>query len=159
MYVERTRTCRRHRTMICGTGSRRFRWTAGTSQDGGPRCSAAACLSTGLVSALSACYRAPGTARDQLIFFSEDKEISMGVKAFHEVLRQARLNENPEINEMVHRVGDRIAAVANRPEYHWEFAVIQDDRTINAVCPARRKSRGVHRHSESTRRRKQAWRP
>src|SRR6476469_11101169 len=100
----------------------------------GVRLSAAACLSTGLMSALSACYRAPGTARDQLIFFSEDKEISMGVKAFHEVLRQARLNESPEINEMVHRVGDRIAAVANRPEYQWEFAVIQDDRTINAFA-------------------------
>ena len=100
----------------------------------GVRLSATACLSTGLMSALSACYRAPGTARDQLIFFSEDKEISMGVKAFHEVLRQARLNESPEINEMVHRVGDRIAAVANRPEYHWEFAVIQDDRTINAFA-------------------------
>ena len=56
------------------------------------------------------------------------------MKAFHEVLRQARLNENPEINEMVHRVGDRIAAVANRPEYHWEFAVIQDDKMINAFA-------------------------
>lgn len=98
------------------------------------RLSATACLSTGFIGALAACYRAPGTARDQLIFFSEDKEISMGVKAFHEVLRQARLNENPEINEMVHRVGDRIAAVANRPEYHWEFAVIQDDKTINAFA-------------------------
>ena len=42
----------------------------------GVRLSAAACLSTGLMSALSACYRAPGTARDQLIFFSEDKELN-----------------------------------------------------------------------------------
>lgn len=83
---------------------------------------------------LSGCYRAPGTARDQLIFISEEKEIAMGVKAFHEVLRQARLNENPEINEMVHRVGERIAAVANKPEYHWEFAVIQEDKIINAFA-------------------------
>jgi predicted Zn-dependent protease len=44
------------------------------------------------------------------------------------------LNENPEINEMVHRVGERIAVVANKPEYHWEFAVIQDDRVINAFA-------------------------
>ncbi|WP_447976794.1 M48 family metallopeptidase [Candidatus Nitrospira bockiana] len=80
------------------------------------------------------CVRAPGTARDQLIFISEEKEIAMGVKAFHEVLRQARLNENPEINEMVHRVGERIAAAANKPEYHWEFAVIQDDRMVNAFA-------------------------
>jgi predicted Zn-dependent protease len=35
---------------------------------------------------------------------------------------------------MVHRVGDRIAKVANKPEYHWEFAVIQEDRMINAFC-------------------------
>lgn len=100
----------------------------------GLRLVAAAGLSTSLGGVLASCYRAPGTARDQLIFFSEDKEISMGVKAFHEVLRQARLNENPEINEMVHRVGDRIAAVANRPEYHWEFAVIQDDKMVNAFA-------------------------
>jgi predicted Zn-dependent protease len=83
---------------------------------------------------LVGCYRAPGTAREQLIFISEDKEISMGVKAFREVLRAAPLNGNPEINEMVHRVGQRIALAARKPEYHWEFAVIQDDRTINAFA-------------------------
>jgi predicted Zn-dependent protease len=92
------------------------------------------CLVGSSLSALTGCYRAPGTARDQLIFLSEEKEIAMGVSAFREVLRQARLNENPEINEMVHRVGQRIAAVANKPEYHWEFAVIQDDRVINAFA-------------------------
>ena len=58
----------------------------------------------------------------------------MGVKAFHEVLREARLNENPELNEMVHRVGERIATAANKPEYHWEFAIIQDDRIVNAFA-------------------------
>jgi predicted Zn-dependent protease len=88
----------------------------------------------GLLSTLAGCYKAPGTARDQLIFFSQEKEMAMGVKAFREVLRQARLNENPELNEMVHRVGERIAVAANKPEYHWEFAVIQDDRIINAFA-------------------------
>jgi predicted Zn-dependent protease len=88
----------------------------------------------GIAGPLVGCYRAPGTARDQLIFISEEKEMSMGVKAFHEVLRQARLNENPDTNEMVHRVGQRIAAAANKQEYHWEFAVIQEDRIINAFA-------------------------
>ncbi len=83
---------------------------------------------------VAGCYKAPGTARDQLIFISEEKEIAMGVKAFREVLRGSRLNENPEINELVNRVGQRIAAAANKPEYHWEFAVIQDDRMINAFA-------------------------
>lgn len=82
----------------------------------------------------TACQRAPGTARDQLMFISEEKEIALGVSAFRDVLRSARLNANPEINAMVNRVGRRIAHAANKPEYHWEFAVIQDDDTINAFA-------------------------
>ena len=35
---------------------------------------------------------------------------------------------------MVNRVGHRIAEAANKPEYHWEFAVIQDDRQVNAFA-------------------------
>jgi predicted Zn-dependent protease len=65
---------------------------------------------------------------------SEEKEIAMGVSAYREVLRQAPLSDNPELNEMVHRVGERIAAVAQKPEYQWEFAVVKDDRTINAFA-------------------------
>ncbi|MCC2641020.1 MAG: putative Peptidase Ste24p [Nitrospira sp.] len=88
----------------------------------------------GLLQSIAGCQRAPGTARDQFIFLSEEKEMAMGLSAFREVLRQAPLSENSEINEMVHRVGDRIAQAANKPEYQWEFAVIQDDRTINAFA-------------------------
>ncbi|MEK7268443.1 MAG: M48 family metallopeptidase, partial [Nitrospirota bacterium] len=100
----------------------------------GARGAFSACAALGLFGSIVGCYRAPGTGRDQLIFISEEKEIKMGVNAFREVLRQAPLNMNPEINEMVHRVGQRIAAAANKPEYHWEFAVIQDDKTINAFA-------------------------
>jgi len=88
----------------------------------------------GLASMLAGCLRAPGTSRDQFIYISEEKEIAMGVSAFHEVLRNARLSLNLEINEMVHRVGNRIAAVAAKPEYQWEFAVIDDERTVNAFA-------------------------
>lgn len=88
----------------------------------------------GILLFLSGCQRAPGTARDQLIFISEEKEIALGVSAFRDVLKNARLNANPEINAMVNRVGRRIAAAANKPEYHWEFAVIQDDETVNAFA-------------------------
>src|SRR5262245_51842623 len=66
----------------------------------------------GLFSTLG-CYRAPGTARDQLIFFSEEKELQFGQEAYREVLRGSRLSENPETTEMVQRVGQRIAQAAN----------------------------------------------
>ena len=83
---------------------------------------------------ISGCIRAPGTARDQIIFISEEKEIALGISAFRDVLKQARLNANPEINAMVNKVGQRIAAVADKPEYYWEFAVIEDDEQINAFA-------------------------
>ena len=58
----------------------------------------------------------------------------MGLSAYRDVLKQFPLSTNPEVNSMVRRVGERIAAVANRPDYEWEFAVIQDDKIINAFC-------------------------
>ncbi|NGZ08689.1 MAG: M48 family peptidase [Nitrospira sp. LK70] len=88
----------------------------------------------GVVSTLAGCVRAPGTARDQFIYISEEKEIEMGISAYHELLRKAPLSDDIEVNEMVNRVGQRIAAVAKKPEYQWEFAIIRDDRMINAFA-------------------------
>ncbi|MDR4502729.1 MAG: M48 family metallopeptidase [Nitrospirales bacterium] len=87
-----------------------------------------------VILALNACQKAPGTARDQFIYISEEKEIALGLSAFREVLASAPLSTNPEITLMVNRVGRRIAAAANKPTYHWEFAVIQDDEQINAFA-------------------------
>lgn len=87
-----------------------------------------------LFGSLAGCYRAPGTARDQVIFFSEEKELELGVSAFRQVLRAAPLSDNVEVNELVHRVGRNIAEAANKPEYQWEFAVIQDDKMVNAFA-------------------------
>ena len=81
-----------------------------------------------------ACQKAPGTARDQLIYISEEKEIALGLTAFREVLKNARLSRDPEITLMVNRVGQRIAKSANKPNYAWEFAVIDDDEEINAFA-------------------------
>ena len=91
-------------------------------------------LSIVLLAVLGGCVKAPGTARDQIVFISEEKEMAMGLTAFREVLKYSRLSNDPEVTVMVNRVGRRIAKVANKPEYHWEFAVIQDDRQINAFA-------------------------
>jgi predicted Zn-dependent protease len=69
-----------------------------------------------------------------VIFFSEEKELQLGLTAFREVLRSAPLSDNAEVNELVHRVGRNIAEAANKPEYQWEFAVIQDDKMVNAFA-------------------------
>jgi len=81
-----------------------------------------------------ACHKAPGTARDQLIYISEEKEIALGLSAFREVLKNAPLSKDPKVTLMVNRVGQRIAKAANKPEYIWEFAVIDDDEQVNAFA-------------------------
>lgn len=88
----------------------------------------------GTLQSLAGCYKAPGTARDQFIYLSPEKEIEMGVKAFRDILRSAPLTANPEVNDLVHRVGRRIAEAANKPDYHWEFAVIEEPNMVNAFC-------------------------
>ncbi len=80
------------------------------------------------------CQKAPITGRDQLLFYSEEKEIEMGLSAFRGFLRQAPLSDDPKILALVNRVGDQIAAVADKPDYDWEFAVIQEDRVPNAFA-------------------------
>jgi len=92
------------------------------------------CLTGGLLDLLTGCTRAPITGREQLIFFSEETENKMGIDAYRDVLRQFPLSTNPEANAMIRRVGERVAAAANKPSYDWEFALIQDDKIINAFC-------------------------
>jgi predicted Zn-dependent protease len=89
----------------------------------------------GLICLLAgSCQKAPGTARDQLIYISEEKEIALGLSAFREILKNARLSKDPKVTLMVNRIGQRIAKAANKPEYVWEFAVIEDDEQINAFA-------------------------
>lgn len=83
---------------------------------------------------VAGCFKAPGTARNQLIFISEERELAMGAAAFRDVLQKARLSTNTEVNAMVNRVGRRIASVVDRPQYHWEFAVIEDNSMVNAFA-------------------------
>ncbi len=92
------------------------------------------CLTGSLLDLLTGCTRAPVTGREQLIFYSEEKERELGIEAYRDVLRQFPLSTNPEVNAMIRRVGERIAAAANKPSYDWEFAVIQDDKIVNAFC-------------------------
>jgi predicted Zn-dependent protease len=80
-----------------------------------------------LVTVLFACQTAPITGRKQLIMLSEAEETKMGLAAYQEVLKEEKLSQDPRINEMVTQVGRRIAAAAQRPDYQWEFRVIEKD--------------------------------
>jgi predicted Zn-dependent protease len=91
-------------------------------------------LTLGLAFLAAACATAPYTGRRQLLLTSEGRETAMGLKAFQDLKRRYPVCRDPEINEMVQRVGQRLAAAAHRPDYRWEFVVLVNDQEANAFC-------------------------
>jgi len=86
---------------------------------------------TGII--LYSCQTVPITGRHQLDLISSHDEIKMGEAAYASVLKKSTLSHETIPSEMVRRVGQRIAAAANRPDYHWEFNLVED-KTPNAFC-------------------------
>lgn len=80
------------------------------------------------------CSTAPYTGRSQVILVSEGQEISLGDDAYKHVLRDSVVTRSPDADRIVRKVGERIAAVANKPEYKWEFTVINDPEMVNAFA-------------------------
>ena len=76
------------------------------------------------------CGRVPYTNRSQLILVSPKDEAALGARAFQQVVSKSRLDPNPGTNRAVQEVGQRLAAVANRPDFQWKFVVIDDDRQV-----------------------------
>lgn len=96
-------------------------------------CALAVCLSTFTVLMIAGCQNVPVTGRNQLVITSETKENEMGLSAYQEVLKSEKVTQNEKWAEVVRRVGERIAKVADRPDFKWEFNVIESE-TQNAFC-------------------------
>ena len=94
---------------------------------------AASVLSCSAVLLISGCQTTPVTQRKQLLLVSESKENELGLTAYQDILEKEPLTKNERYAQMVKRVGQRIAAVADRPDFDWEFNVIESD-TQNAFC-------------------------
>ena len=74
------------------------------------------------------------TGRRQFIAFGEQTEIDMGVEAYRQTLEKAPICKDKATNDLVRRVGMRIAEASKKSDYKWEFTVIQDDKTVNAFA-------------------------
>lgn len=83
--------------------------------------------------AFHGCATVPYTDRQQIMMVSEEQESQIGATLFAEVKQESKLSGDARINSMVAEVGRRIAAAAEKPEYKWEFAVIEDN-SVNAFA-------------------------
>ncbi|MDG2130798.1 MAG: M48 family metallopeptidase [Fuerstiella sp.] len=79
------------------------------------------------------CQSVPVSERRQLLLVSEAEENQLGLTAYQEVLKSEPVTSNETAADIVRRVGQRIAAVADRPDFDWEFNVIEAE-TQNAFC-------------------------
>ncbi len=82
------------------------------------------------------CVTAPGTGRRQLMLVSQAEEMQLGLTEFEKLKKATPISKDPAINQMVQRVGNRIAAAAqsDMPHAKWEFVVFDEPKTANAFC-------------------------
>lgn len=82
------------------------------------------------------CTTVPQTGRSALHLVSPDALASMASSQFGELKQTTPISRDRRLNDMVQRVGDRIAYVAgpDMPNAQWEFVVFDDDEQINAFA-------------------------
>ena len=82
---------------------------------------------------VQACTTAPVTGRRQLKLVSAGEEKQLGLTSFEQIKTNTPISRDAAANEMVLRVGKRIAAVAELPDAQWEFVVFES-KEANAFC-------------------------
>jgi predicted Zn-dependent protease len=84
---------------------------------------------------LFSCTTSPVTGRRDINLVSEGEEMQLGLASFDQIKTNTPVSKDPAINDMVQRVGKRIAAVADKdmPNAKWEFVVF-DSKEANAFC-------------------------
>lgn len=92
------------------------------------------CLTLLVAAVVVACQTVPITGRSQLQLVSPQDEARMGAQAFREIVSKSTLSSDPATNQMVTRVGSRIAAVTGA-SYQWEYRVIEDKQANAFALP------------------------
>lgn len=87
-----------------------------------------------VVVGIAACRTVPFTGRRQLSLIPVDQETSLGESTYRDTISKAKLSTDADKVAMVRRVGERIAAAAEKPDFNWEFNLIEDDKQVNAFC-------------------------
>ena len=93
----------------------------------------AAAASASACCCFGGCRSTPVTGRRQLILVPESQEVTLGAQAFQETVQTETPSQDARLVAMVKRVGARIAGVAGRDDFQWDFHLIRSDE-MNAFC-------------------------
>jgi metalloendopeptidase OMA1, mitochondrial len=83
---------------------------------------------------LFGCFEVPETHRQSLVLIDPGTEMQIGLQAYSQALTENRVSRETRYFSPVQRVGTRLAAVANRPDFQWEFTLFDAPDTVNAWC-------------------------
>jgi predicted Zn-dependent protease len=94
---------------------------------------------------LEGCAQVPITHREGLHLVPESQLLTLSFQQYEQVLKTSKLSSDQGKTHMVKAVGEKIARSAEVflrdsgqsdkiKSYHWEFSLIEDDKTVNAWC-------------------------
>jgi predicted Zn-dependent protease len=79
------------------------------------------------------CTTTPVSGNRALLLTSASQENQQGQEAYKEILSKEKIVKGTAQAKMVEEIGKRIAAVANQPDFQWEFKTLQSNEP-NAFC-------------------------
>lgn len=79
------------------------------------------------------CTTTPVSGNRALLLTSASQENQQGEEAYKEILSKEKIVSGTAQAKMVEEIGKRIAAVANQPDFQWEFKTLQSNEP-NAFC-------------------------
>lgn len=94
---------------------------------------AAAVVSVVALGTLNSCAVNPATGQGNLVLMTEKKEKEIGAEEHQKVVDSMPFYNDPELLAYVNEVGQRLAAVSERPELDYQFFII-DSPEINAFA-------------------------
>src|SRR3546814_17753676 len=82
---------------------------------------------------IAGCTTAPVTGRQQLVVQSQPQATEMGREAYQEILATKGVSSDPQLHEMVRRVGQRLVRASGQTGLDWQINIIKDE-TRNACA-------------------------
>jgi metalloendopeptidase OMA1, mitochondrial len=86
-----------------------------------------------LLLGITSCAKTPVSGKKALVLTSSSSENEQGAEAYKEILSKEKEVTGTAQAKLVEEIGKKIAAVANQPDFQWEFKTIQSDEP-NAFC-------------------------
>ena len=84
------------------------------------------CISL-LLTLLAACVTTPVSDKSAFILVPFGQEVSLGKQSYQDILKDSSESKDTHLNEVIQRMGKRIAAVSAMPNLEWEFRLIESE--------------------------------